>query len=794
MIPENSALITAVIPVRLSKDQLYDEVERIARIIEMLPDSYVVLIVDYGTGIERSHELKHVAQRYGVELVRVETGDEPFSVGAARDIGTQHAKTPLVMYHDIDFLMSRESYIKVIAECRLRDMPDNAYNFFALPGAYLTEGFTQDYLALLAAGDGVYADMLVHDGVMRFDKSVYDSNTYAISAIVANRYHLLAIGGHDSSFKGHGAEDFELMHRLVSYYRKGPRTKNYYKNTKSNDILSYEGFRAYYALYGIELFQRGLCIAHLWHPRRKDMGYVNTGNQDRVSQVMEDYDKGLSFLMPLEDETSQEKTLMLVTPGTKPARALRHIYPALGHYRIVPESSFSDSDDIVRFMDEEGFTRVFFLNPYGNEKRLELYRGIKAAGKRFIAFDRGAYNDSWFLDTEGFLGESRSYSSEKWDKPISDEARDELNDWLMQLRLSEETLEKNGARVGGQRLREMLKVGDRKILFVALQRPSDTATVYFSGPCNDAYTFNNWISGLAVRVDKRKYAVVVKKHPLESVRPNIEGVYFAPDEAHVNDLVDLADKVLVINSGVGLLALTHGKPVICCGQSFYCHHGLAWQAHNVDELVSLAQSELVQDSEKRERFVKYLTQDFYSFGKSVYAESKGEGANRIVEKIMFSSVRGLATQPVKLGVTPKGISLDAPLFFSFGGRNAISPATNQAKPAAKAEVKEKRAAPTVNVLEVMRLGAEAFHKRDFLNAAKHFEQACSINKTNPGYLRSAAEALFRTGDPKRALSLLDQALSISAGNQSIIRRKKEMQRPAWVRRVFGERPFPIKLV
>lgn len=330
------ALITAIIPVRLSVDKLYDEVERIERIVATLPDAYTALIVDYGTGPERSGELRTVADRYGVELVRVETGDEPFSVGAARDIGTQHAKSPLVMYHDIDFLMSRETYLKVVAECRLRGMPDNAYAFFALPGAYLTEEFTERYLELLASDDGAYADMLVHDGLMRHDKSVYDTNTFAISAIVANRYHLLAIGGHDRSFKGHGAEDFELMHRLTSYNLKGPRTKDYYKNTKSNSILNYEGFRAYYALYGIELFQRGIVIAHLWHPRRKDVGYVGTNNQARVSDVMADYDKGRTFLMPLEDETSSEKTLVLVNPGTSPARALRHAYPAFGHYRVVP--------------------------------------------------------------------------------------------------------------------------------------------------------------------------------------------------------------------------------------------------------------------------------------------------------------------------------------------------------------------------------------------------------------------------------------------------------------------------
>lgn len=775
------ALITAIIPVRLSTDKLYDEVERIERIIATLPEAYTALIVDYGTGPARSGELRKVAQDCTVELVRVEAGDEPFSVGAARDIGTQHAKTPLVMYHDIDFLISRESYLKVVAECRLRGMPDNAYAFFALPGAYLTEDFTSRYLDLLASGEGFFADMLVHDGLMRHDKTVYDSNTYAISAIVANRYHLLAIGGHDRSFKGHGAEDFELMHRLTSYYLKGPRTKNYYKNTKSNSIMNYEGFRAFYALYGIELFQRGLVVAHLWHPRRKDVGYIGTNNQARVSDVMADYDRDKTFLMPLEDETSSEKTLVLVNPGTSPARAIRHVYPALGHYRIIPERSFAEANDLIEFIDSEGFTQVFLLNPYGNEHRLSLYRALKHAGKRYIAYDRGAYNDSWFFDTRGFLGESGSYSPELWDRALSEEERAKLDQWLVELRLSEETLEQNGARIGKEHLRNSLKVGDRKIIFVALQRPSDTATVHFSGPCQDAYTFNTWISNLAARIDKRRYAIVVKKHPLEAARPNLDNVVFAPDDAHIADLIELSDKIVVINSGTGLIALTHGKPVICCGQSFYCQPGLAWQAHTQDELLQLAQSELAPDAEKCSRFIKYLTQDFYSFGKSKYASQTSDGSNRIANRTLFSVIRGITEKPIKLGVAPNGISLEAPLFYSFGGRESIK---------STQDVSGTKRSP--DALELMRKGAAAFHNKNFGEAAKHFEHACVLEQAKTGHLRSAAEALYRLGDKSKALTFLDRAMEISPENKAIKRRKREMTRPTVLSKLLGEKPFPIK--
>lgn len=672
--------ITAIIPVRLSADRLYDEPERINRIIETLPPQYDVLIVDYGTLPERAAELEVISRTTGCKLVRVETGDRPFSVGHARDIGAQHASAPLVIFHDIDFLLSRESYLRILKEAKLKGMPENAYTWFAIPGAYLTEDFTSTYIELHQSGDGEFADMIVHDGIVRKDNSIYTHNTYAISSIVCNRFHLLALGGHDKSFVGHGAEDFELMHRLTSYYMRGPRTRKYYTNTKNNDIKDYEGFRAFFALYGIDIFQRGLVISHLWHPRRVGNGYTGRDNQVRVSQVMRDYDCGRQHLPPLEDLTSNEHTLALVTPGSAPWKALRHAFPAMGRFKCIPEKSFQTAESLVDFATTEGFTRILFLNPYGNQHRLELYRTAKQSGLRIVTYDRGALNASWFFDQGGFLAESTSYDPLVWNKPISAGEKEETGKFLFDMRLSNETLERNGAPVGADSLRQKLEIGDREVLFVALQRPSDTATIYFGGACDGADGFNKWIAYLAENVDPRRYVVVAKKHPLEATRPEIQNVKFTDDDTHINDLIEVAQKVIVINSGTGLLAIAYGKPVICCGQAFYAHEGLARAAASKEELLRIAQSEIAVDNEARLRFLTYLISDFYSFGPSEYREvPQQDGSVRsMAQKVVYSDIRGLRKEPIKLGKIPPGVSLDAPLFFSFGGRSGVKTSSTNA--------------------------------------------------------------------------------------------------------------------
>ncbi|MEW9617690.1 tetratricopeptide repeat protein [Shinella sp. S4-D37] len=736
-------IITAVIPVRLSTDRLYDEPERIARIITTLPSGYVPLIVDYGTAAERAGELRDLAAATGTRLVRVETGEEPFSVGHARDIGTQQAETPLILYHDIDFLMSPRSYERVLEETRLRGMPDNAYTFFALPGAYLTEDFTQRYLELFAEGEAAFADTLLHDGVMRRDRTIFENHTYAISAIVASRYHLLAVGGHDKSFVGHGAEDFELLHRLASYTPRGPKTGNYHLNLRKNSILRYEGFRAYFALYGIDVFQRGLQVAHLWHPRRLDTSYVApmTENQERVSQAMADYDAGLSWLPPLEDPHAAEYTLVLVKDyKAPPLKALRHAFPAFGRYRIRLEGEFGDGAQLLQHVEEQGFTRTFFLNPYGNTHRRALYEAVKAAGRRFVTWDRGGLHESWFFDAGGFLAESKSYEPEIWDKPLDSSARQRMLDWFEAHRDSP-TLEENGARVGAEALGEQLGVNGRKVVFVALQRPEDTATRFFAGPCGDTEGFNAWIAHLASGLDPQTHLVLVKQHPLEGGEPSIPGVRFVAEDTHVMDLIDLAASVVVINSGVGLIALSSGKPVICCGQAYYAHDGLARAVSSKEELIAAVDETALPDEEKRLRFFRYLVEDFYAFGAPSYVSAVGRNDEKIrrVNRIIFSSIRGLTDRPVELGTLPGLVPLRAALYFSYGGQEAVQE-------------------ETLSINRLIGMGNTAYANGDRAGALRWFEAA---NRRQPNN-RNLARAMAALGKDAYAAGQKDEALRLFA--------------------------------
>ncbi len=107
-----------------------------------------------------------------------------------------------------------------------------------------------------------------------------------------------------------------------------------------------------------------------------------------------------------------------------------------------------------------------------------------------------------------------------------------------------------------------LNLEGKKVLLVPFQRPSDTTIKYFSDPIGNFENFVSLVEDVNAELCQAGslWALIAKRHPLEVERPS-RNLQFVDDETHINDLIDLADAVLVVNSGVGLLAQLWEKPV-----------------------------------------------------------------------------------------------------------------------------------------------------------------------------------------------------------------------------------------
>lgn len=502
-------------------------------------------------------------------------------------------------------------------------------------------------------------------------------------------------------------------------------------------------------------------MVHLWHPRRevnsieKDGNVVTYRQTDRnfalLATMMKAFEANGAQPAPLQDMSSARKTLVLCRPNSTALETLRQALPLVGQYSVFDENIFRDEHALLKKFSMGGFTHVLFLNPYGNEHRLNLYRAVRRAGVPYWVHDRGALPHSWFFDPSGFNADSSSYDPEKWDKPLSESEKEAVISYVRVLKSNAETLEKNGAPKSAEHWRHVLGAADRKILFVPLQRPTDTVTRYFGGEVGPYENFYFWVSRVAAGLDPAEWLVVVKKHPAETTRPSIPGAVFVPDDAHVHDLIDLSSAVLLVNSGVGVLALAFGKPVIACGEAFYTSKGLAIKASSADDVITKLNSGLSYDEDTVQRFIHYLSSKFYSFGETTYIERDlGTEKFMAAARIQYRSIRMLTDEPVILGKAPPEANFDSPLFASFGGKDALNrvrqkllaqPESKVAKPAMPAppirRVSPLRR-PLVSIVRPFVIGKGTKKDIEKFNAdpAGFF-----ANLTNPRY-RAIGKVLF----------------------------------------------------
>lgn len=692
--------ISLVIPLRIT-DLVFEAEKRLKRIIATVPKDYFdILIVDYGTPREYIDILDNI-QESNVRIITEPAKNKTFSIGHARDIGAQHSEHDIVIFHDIDFYGNDVMYQNIYAEVVSRDMQHRAFDFFCIPVFFLTEQGSNNFLARYQSNQIFNYQM--QDQIINKAFDFVDFPAYGSSAIVVNKRHYLAIGGHSREFFGHGAEDYDILHRLSHYNPKGPRTANYYSDLKSNQINKFEGFRAFFALYGIDVFNKGIFFVHLFHPKRAISGYQQSNrNFTLLTDLMKNFDKTKQQPQALCDKTKKTNVLLLMKADSSVVKGLRHLLPVLGHYNILDEALFKSEEHLLKYIQHNDIDTVGLLNPYGNAHRLKIYNMLKRQGCDYFVFDRGALPNSWFFD-KGFNFDSASYDEENWHGALDEEKKSSTLDYMYQLMNSEETLESNGVRKTALYLKEKYHIGNRKVLFIPFQRPNDSVIKHFSGHVGSMDNFYDWVEYISEQLDPTEWVILCKKHPLENNIPQFNHAIEVEEDTHIHDLLELADKVFLINSGVGLLSLIYNKPVICAGNAFYAKTGLAFSAENKQQSLDLILSDEKPCHESITKFIHYLVNDFYSFGDAKYTHVVKETSSlTIVNEILFNNIN-IFGQKYLYGKPRLGISLDAPLFETFGGRVGIKMTSDKSK---KQVVKK----PTV-VAKVATTPVVALHKK-----------------------------------------------------------------------------------
>lgn len=275
-----------IIPIR-AKNKNDDSLKRLERLIKTIPSLFEVIVVDDGSPRNVSVAISNITKQHScANYLRLSTRLRRFSLARSRNKGAFAAKSPVVIFHDVDFIAMPEVYMRLADTIVERKLAQQPHRFFCVPVGFLTETASDEFLQDLPESKRLD---FWSKGLSNLESSGHLQHfVRGSSCMVMNREDLLAIGGHDETYVGHGAEDFELLHRLGARYPIKNRPIDYSVNTGSGLIKEYRGFRAYFSLYGEQVLQEGLTFVHIHHPKRKGWGYYqHKRNFAKLKRLME---------------------------------------------------------------------------------------------------------------------------------------------------------------------------------------------------------------------------------------------------------------------------------------------------------------------------------------------------------------------------------------------------------------------------------------------------------------------------------------------------------------------------
>jgi len=275
-----------IIPIRSQK--VSDEsLKRLQRLMQVIPEVFEIVVVDDGSPNKVSIQLESISgQHKNSRYTKLNTRWRRFSLARSRNRGAQESRAPVVIFHDVDFIGMPETYHSLAEYIKEIELATHPKRFFCVPVAFLKEKATTRFLTDLP--DQRNQSYWTHVLALPESRKNLQHYVKGSSCIVINRKGLLELGGHDETYDGHGAEDFELLHRLCERYPIRDKPPNYSINTGSGTIQEYRGFRAFFALYGEEALNEGIGLVHLYHPKRKGWGYYkHKRNFAKLKRLME---------------------------------------------------------------------------------------------------------------------------------------------------------------------------------------------------------------------------------------------------------------------------------------------------------------------------------------------------------------------------------------------------------------------------------------------------------------------------------------------------------------------------
>ena len=251
--------LSIIIPIKITFQNRF-LLDRVKHLIAFFSTEDIeVIIVDSSSKKRYSKAILSLCKHKSVEYYHLAM-DDIYSASKARNYGSKVAKGEYLLFYDVDLLVKDDFISNVLNDIERLSPPA----FTIYPCLYLSESKTKK-IEGKSLDNKIFGEIKTRYMEGHNDEVLYLAvNT---STILVNREHFFKIGAYNEVYKGHGYEDFELIHRLYMAYPIVPREKEYILDFKTPFPKYYKGFRQYFSYYALPNFFKGNYTLHLWHPR-----------------------------------------------------------------------------------------------------------------------------------------------------------------------------------------------------------------------------------------------------------------------------------------------------------------------------------------------------------------------------------------------------------------------------------------------------------------------------------------------------------------------------------------------
>lgn len=614
--------ITLVLCLRAHDDNPW-VLDRLRALAGYYAPAPAILVVDFGSDLAYQAQIETICQGAGFRYAFV-ADYGVYSAARAHNEAIRHVETELIFFTDIDFIATPDLFAKLADAASAAGLPQVFDLILDLPAYHLSEAATQRLLGLSSndACKKFLNGLVVSDYFGAFGDKFEFVAPYSNCFLISKKFFSI-VGGYDETFRGHGSEDFEFFVRAAFHSGVFPIPadvdSDLYGPMKDTFFVSksYTGFRRLNELFAARAQRLGLQIFHRWHPTgRQGWRKHNDWKRERLRAAIGRYKVEPHRL--LEADWLPRRATALCICKSPEHWGYFTVLRSFG-YRLAPIYA-DDAESLQRASDmiEAGEVNLFAIfNPYmkSHAKFLPLFLRAREKGVRTLVVERGA------LPQSIYYAEDVSYAAESFSQAALDAIvlrpgeLEHARAAIATLKAGDTALESADPKaVTDQRYAALSRMERRKV-FVPLQLEDDMAVTKF---LRNAQNYDGFAKGLGRAIAAHPDTLfIIKPHPLSKLDVGAlpQNALVAERSDNVHSLLDMVDAVVCYNSGVGLLAACHGKPVVTVGNAFYNLDGVGSFADCVDAAVARACADApAPDPAKLEALVaKYLFHRYSRF-------------------------------------------------------------------------------------------------------------------------------------------------------------------------------------